>query len=414
MALDYAVIAIWTIIIIATLIRLYVHFKNKNNFPISQSFMLILISLYFVVQHLATLTVIVDKNVVNEAILHNTSYTLEFIIFLFSLYLLRHIYKSTVALEPTISFERSHRNDSTNSSHTSDLNKLYEAVSSIKTLLNTTKDTTQIFEKVVTTLTSIDRYDVAFITLSNKENKSFKVKSFRDISELPFKNEEAILEAIQSDKVHEDPAVATLHTTQTVVISKPLEEISLQHAHSKMKFSGVKSVLAFSLSSSIYQSPLGSLCLYGLHEVERGSEEVAILEELMSLVASTISMIQADKLSQLQAIELIEKNALLEKIIETVPARIFWKDRQLKYQGCNAFFAKDAQSTPPQIIGKNDHDLVWSDEASDYSADDHFVIDNDKNIVNRIEKQGEKWMLTNKAPFKNDRGEIIGVVGVYV
>ena len=33
---------------------------------------------------------------------------------------------------------------------------------------------------------------------------------------------------------------------------------------------------------------------------------------------------------------------LLLSIIESLPARIFWKDRESRYLGCNTLFAKDA------------------------------------------------------------------------
>ncbi|MFP4834583.1 hypothetical protein, partial [Paraburkholderia sp. BR10879] len=40
--------------------------------------------------------------------------------------------------------------------------------------------------------------------------------------------------------------------------------------------------------------------------------------------------------------------------------RIFWKDAQSRYLGCNMTFARDAGlAYPEQIIGKSDDDLPW-------------------------------------------------------
>ena len=48
---------------------------------------------------------------------------------------------------------------------------------------------------------------------------------------------------------------------------------------------------------------------------------------------------------------------LLQSIVENAPVRIFWKDRDLRFLGCNTLFAKDASfSSPDELIGKTDFD----------------------------------------------------------
>gem|GEM_PF-4437705 len=66
---------------------------------------------------------------------------------------------------------------------------------------------------------------------------------------------------------------------------------------------------------------------------------------------------------------------LLQEIIASIPVAIFWKDRDSRFLGCNQRFALDAgYSSPEEMIGKTDADMVWKDQASLYRADDAAVM----------------------------------------
>ena len=38
---------------------------------------------------------------------------------------------------------------------------------------------------------------------------------------------------------------------------------------------------------------------------------------------------------------------LLQKVLDTIPQRVFWKDREMSYLGCNQLFADDAGLESP-------------------------------------------------------------------
>ncbi len=118
--------------------------------------------------------------------------------------------------------------------------------------------------------------------------------------------------------------------------------------------------------------------------------------------------------------ELAESRNLLKTIVDTVPVRIFWKDKQSCYLGCNPIFARDAGMTSPQeIIGKVDYDLSWTKEQADhYRNDDKRVISSGTSMLYYEEPlnnaAGEKlWIETSKVPLLSTRKEIIGVLGIY-
>ncbi len=116
---------------------------------------------------------------------------------------------------------------------------------------------------------------------------------------------------------------------------------------------------------------------------------------------------------------LAESRNLLETIIDTAPMRIFWKDRNLRYLGCNSVFAKDAGAKSVQdMIGTDDYQWGWKSQADRYRNDDHLVIDSGIPKLSFEEPQTTpngrmSWLRTSKIPLRNGHNEIIGVLGIY-
>lgn len=117
--------------------------------------------------------------------------------------------------------------------------------------------------------------------------------------------------------------------------------------------------------------------------------------------------------------ELTDSYHLLTTIINTAPMRIFWKDLDLNYLGCNDPFAKDAGKTDPQeLIGKDDYHMTWREQAEIYRADDRQIIDTGIPKLFYEEPQttptGEQmWLSTSKVPLYNQNKQIIGLLGIY-
>src|SRR5208283_5777479 len=92
---------------------------------------------------------------------------------------------------------------------------------------------------------------------------------------------------------------------------------------------------------------------------------------------------------------------MLQLIIESIPVRVFWKDWDLRYLGCNTLFARDAGlNNPQQLLGQDDFALGWRDQADLYRADDRQVMESRRPKLNIIEPQttpaGAKiWLNTS-------------------
>ena len=65
--------------------------------------------------------------------------------------------------------------------------------------------------------------------------------------------------------------------------------------------------------------------------------------------------------------DFFDLKSMFSRILDTIPARIFWKDRNLVYQGSNKKFAQDAGfHTSEQIVGKTDFDFAWKKEEAEF------------------------------------------------
>jgi PAS domain S-box-containing protein len=110
---------------------------------------------------------------------------------------------------------------------------------------------------------------------------------------------------------------------------------------------------------------------------------------------------------------------ILQIAVDTMPQRIFWKDRAGRYLGSNRAFALDAGlASPAELLGKCDYDLVWRNNARKYRADDAAVMRTGVARRNFVENQDRGdgslgWLRVNKIPLRDDGGEVIGVLGTY-
>ncbi len=116
---------------------------------------------------------------------------------------------------------------------------------------------------------------------------------------------------------------------------------------------------------------------------------------------------------------LSESRNLLQTIVDALPIRVFWKDRELRYLGCNPPFARDAgKSCPDELLGKDDFQMMWAEHAELYRADDRAVMASGiPKLFYEEPLTGPDgralWLSTSKLPLRGADGGIVGVLGVY-
>jgi PAS domain S-box-containing protein len=116
---------------------------------------------------------------------------------------------------------------------------------------------------------------------------------------------------------------------------------------------------------------------------------------------------------------LIESQQMLQLVMDNIPVRVFWKDLNSNYLGCNRTFALDAGlQSPAGLFGRNDLEMSWADQAELYRTDDRFVMETGRSKLGYEEPQttpagGIIWLRSNKVPLRDAEGRIKGVLGTY-
>jgi PAS domain S-box-containing protein len=115
-----------------------------------------------------------------------------------------------------------------------------------------------------------------------------------------------------------------------------------------------------------------------------------------------------------------ENRQLLQLVMDNIPQSVFWKDKEkLTYLGTNRAFAEDAGFASPQdLVGKNDFDMPWKEQAELYRADDQRVLELGEPKLNYEEPQtgtagNITWLRTSKIPMRDANGNVFAVLGMY-
>jgi PAS domain S-box-containing protein len=113
-----------------------------------------------------------------------------------------------------------------------------------------------------------------------------------------------------------------------------------------------------------------------------------------------------------------ESRQMLQSVLDTIPVRVFWKDLDSNYLGCNRSFARDAGlQSPEELIGRNDFEMGWAEQAERYRADDRLVMETGSPKLGYEEPAtvaGDTiWLRTNKVPLLDAESGIKGVLGTY-
>ncbi|MGA7816270.1 sensor domain-containing protein [Caballeronia sp.] len=132
-----------------------------------------------------------------------------------------------------------------------------------------------------------------------------------------------------------------------------------------------------------------------------------------------IFMLASDVTDRINAeTEARRSQQMLESLIDSIPQRIFWKDLESRYLGCNAAFARDAGlAFKEMVIGLTDGDLPWSSSSPQLHADDIEVMESGQPSMNQeldLEWDGDmRTLITSKLPLMDGEGRVIGVLGSY-
>ncbi len=117
--------------------------------------------------------------------------------------------------------------------------------------------------------------------------------------------------------------------------------------------------------------------------------------------------------------ELSQAQEMLRLVLDAIPVRVHWKNRDSVYLGGNRRFAEDAElNSPADLVGKTDFDLPWKEFAELYRGRDRKVIGSGQPMLDyeqpRSTSDGRMLILRqSKLPLRDAKGNIIGVLSIY-
>jgi len=116
-----------------------------------------------------------------------------------------------------------------------------------------------------------------------------------------------------------------------------------------------------------------------------------------------------------------QQQQYLKLVLDNIPQQVFWKDTNLIFKGCNRNWAEAAGlDDPDAVVGKTDYDLVEDYRiAETFRHADRRVMETNQAQLHQIAKKYRSgddgnpiWLDISRIPFHDDRGRVIGILGV--
>ena len=118
------------------------------------------------------------------------------------------------------------------------------------------------------------------------------------------------------------------------------------------------------------------------------------------------------------AAELEEVEHYFDTLMESVPSNVYFKDKSSRFLKVNQSMADwIGVGHPADLIGKTDADLFGSEHAEAAREDEEKIMRTGRSLTGYVEKEtfdtgDETWVLTNKMPFRDREGFVVGTCGI--
>jgi PAS domain S-box-containing protein len=113
-----------------------------------------------------------------------------------------------------------------------------------------------------------------------------------------------------------------------------------------------------------------------------------------------------------------EERFLMEALMDNIPDRIYFKDRESRFLRINKPMAKAFKlKEPSEAVGKTDFDFFLPEHAQQAFEDEQQIVRTGEPLVGREEKEtwpdgSLTWVSTTKMPLRDKAGKIIGTFGL--
>jgi PAS domain S-box-containing protein len=116
--------------------------------------------------------------------------------------------------------------------------------------------------------------------------------------------------------------------------------------------------------------------------------------------------------------ELAHERYLLRSLMDTVPDKIYFKDRDSRFIRVNKDLAENCGlADAMEALGKTDADFFTQEHAEQARADEREILRTGQPIIAKEEKETwfdgrVTWASTTKLPLRDPQGRVIGTIGI--
>jgi PAS domain S-box-containing protein len=163
---------------------------------------------------------------------------------------------------------------------------------------------------------------------------------------------------------------------------------------------------------------LGVLSIYSAQPDAFDKQEADFLGGLAGDLAFGIQALRTGAAHAHAEAALLEERQLLHTLMDNLPDKIYFKDRDSRFTRINRAHAKAfGLKNPAQALGKTDFDFFTGEHARQAYADEQEIIRTGQPMLAKEEKETwpdghVTWASTTKMPLCDTNGNILGTFGV--
>lgn len=108
---------------------------------------------------------------------------------------------------------------------------------------------------------------------------------------------------------------------------------------------------------------------------------------------------------------------LLHTLLENVPDKIYFKDRESRFIRASRGVSTQFSLTQDEIVGKSDFDFFTEEHARQAYKDEQEMLSTGQNVIGKLERETwpdrpDTWVLTSKLVMRDVGGDVIGSFGI--
>ena len=136
-----------------------------------------------------------------------------------------------------------------------------------------------------------------------------------------------------------------------------------------------------------------------------GTEQVAVLA---NRIENAVERYRTEQSLEESEAKLRRKSKMLDVILQHVPLHIYIKDEEARHTWVSDYYMGSSEQ-----LGKTDAEYFDQDWAEETTREELEIIESGEPIIKQVryDPAREMWVLNSKVPWRDEDGEIVGLVG---